>query len=87
MDLPPHKCSLTIQHNECRDMYKTVVEWVEDEHVSYFDWQNEECKQRAIDTNEMWTMQWYPNTPIGFVAVAAPTLEELLSFAKVRGNT
>ena len=38
-------------------------------------------KQVCIDTNELWTLQWCPNTPIGFNAVAASTFEELIDLA------
>ncbi len=46
-----------------------------------FDWENKEAEARAIAADEIWTLQWYPNTPVGFNSIAAPTLEELLAFA------
>ena len=45
-------------------------------------WESEEAKQRAIEMDECWTLQLYPDTPIGFMAIAAPTLEDLLRFMR-----
>jgi len=75
--LPNHKCSLTITHNEHKNCYETVAQ-----HLMQCDysWQSEEHRQRSINTNELWTMQWYPETPIGFLLAAAPTLQELIGF-------
>ena len=79
--LPAHKCSLHLGHNAHHDVYQSASDWCKhnDEYGTY-EWQNEEAKQRAIATGEIWTMKWYPNTPVGFNAVAAPTLQELLSW-------
>lgn len=76
--LPEHKCGLYLQHNEHRDLYETAADYIADN--DRFQWKDEESKQRAIDTNEIWTLQWYPETPVGFCAAAAPTLEELLAY-------
>lgn len=82
MNLPKHECSLSINHNCCRDYYQTVEQWVDqDDGCIKPEWKDEASKQQAIDTNEIWTMQWYPITPIGNHYVAAPTLEELLDWA------
>jgi hypothetical protein len=75
MKLPKHKCSLTISHNSHKDCYDEILDYVDDNN---FDWYNEEHKIRCIATNEIWEMHWYPETPIGFICVVAPTLEELL---------
>lgn len=78
MKLPPHKCGLFLTHNEHRDYYEPVTKWIA-EHE--YDWPSDEAKARALATDEVWVLQWYPETPIGFNLVAAPTLEELLAFA------
>lgn len=80
MKLPEHKCGLFLQHNEHRDYYEDAEYYI-NQHKDQYEWKSEEHKKRAIETDEIWTLQWYPNTPIGFLAVAAPTLEELLEFA------
>lgn len=80
MELPKHKASLTICHNDHKDVYETPEQWIVD-HDDWCEWKNDEDKQRAIDTDSIWTIQWYPETPIGFITVAAPTLPELLEWA------
>ena len=80
MIFPEHKCGLTISHNECRNYYQTVRQYLD-----YMEagptWPSEEDKALAIETNEMWEIQWYPKTPIGFFHVAATTLEAALELA------
>ena len=45
------------------------------------DWPSEEERQKAIRENSVWTIQWYPNTPIGFNCVAASTFEAAARYA------
>jgi hypothetical protein len=80
MKLPKHECGLYLTHNEHRDYYETPEEWIA-ANSNRLDWESEEHKQRAIDTDQVWVLHWYPNTPVGFNCVAAPTIEELLAFA------
>jgi hypothetical protein len=83
-NLPAHKCGLYLEHNACRDAHQTVEKWLESEQDWNGDpnsWKSDEQRQRAIATNEVWTLQWYPETPIGSHTIAAPTIDELLQFA------
>lgn len=84
-DLPKHKCSLYIQHNDHKSFYESVESWVIDNDDMY-SWKSVTTKQEAIDTDSVWTIQWYPDTPIGFISLAAPTLESLLEFALLCEN-
>ena len=81
MNLPAHACGLYLTHNRHRDYYETVEELLAK--VDHIDdeWASPEARQRAIDTGELWELQWYPRTPIGSHSIMAPTLEELLAFA------
>jgi hypothetical protein len=80
-NLPRHKCGLSIEHNYHKNDYETVEEHltgIED----FYKFSSEEAKAKCIETDELWTMVWYPNAPIGFInAIAAPTLIDLLLFA------
>jgi hypothetical protein len=80
---PKHDCELVLRHNENRSIYQSVAEFLEDRDDPNYaaTWESAEHKARAIATNELWELQWYPNTPISFNNIMAPTLEELLSFA------
>ena len=75
--LPPHKCGLFLTHNEHKDYYETVATQVEDGRIEEDHWVSEEEKQKAIDTDEMWELQWYPDTPIGSHTLVASTLEAI----------
>jgi hypothetical protein len=77
--LPPHKYSLSLTHNQPRDYHETVKEYLDDDiNSDRIEWVSEEEKQKAIATNEIWEIQWYPDTPIGFYCVAASTLDALM---------
>jgi hypothetical protein len=77
--IPGHKCSLTISHNQHRNYYESATEYI----FRFPDgWKDEKSKQRAIDTDEIWELQWYPDTPVGFRRVYAPSLAELLELSK-----
>jgi len=81
---PPHKCSLEITHNKHRDYHETAEERIRQQEGYECPpaWRSEEEKARAIATNELWEMDWYPDTPIGSYSICAPTLEELLDHAR-----
>ena len=77
---PKHNISMTLTHNEHKNYYKTVKELI-DGSSGFYNFENENYKKISIDTDEIWTLQWYPDTSIGFYSVAAPTLADLLRFA------
>lgn len=76
---PKHKCGLHLTHNQHLDYYQSVEEYLKDERTG--GWKDEESKLRAIATNELWELQWSPDTPAGSHKLYSPTLEELLEFA------
>lgn len=78
MKLPKHACGLHLTHNQHKDFYEDISDYIQRDPNCFKD---EAAKAKAIETNEIWELQWYPNTPIGFLKVAAPTLEEVLSLA------
>jgi hypothetical protein len=79
MKLPKHAASLTIQHNDHKGIYQSAADWIEENEI--FRWKDEASQQRAIETDSIWTLMWYPDTPIGSYSIAAPTLEEVLAWA------
>ena len=83
IDFPAH-LTLTLTHNEHKNYYQTVDESIDKREHGYADWVSPEQRQKAIDTDECWTLQWYPNTPIGFRILSAADLDVLL--ASVRGD-
>jgi len=82
MDLPEHKCGLFLTHNEHRDYYETAQHFIENLEGLAEDFESPEAMKIAIETDSIWVLQWYPNTPVGFHRVAAPTLEDCIRLAK-----
>lgn len=90
--LPRHDCSLTLCHNEHRDYYLTC-EQAEAEAVARhgpatWSWVSPEQRAKALETNDYWSIQWYPDTPIGSYKVYAADLSALLEYVEtldVRG--
>lgn len=62
IEWPAHKASSHLTHNQHLAYYRTVAEAIEDEDHGMDDWVSEEQKQKAIATNDCWTLQWYPET-------------------------
>ena len=83
MDFPKHDASLILTHNDHKSYYKTVAQAVEENDHGYRDdnWVSPEQKQKAIDTNKCWMLQWYPDTPRGFYILSAADLDVLLAAA------
>lgn len=80
MKLPNDKAGLYLIHNEHKGYYESASQWLSNK-LPQPSWKSEASKAAAIETDEIWTLQWYPRTPVGFNYIAAPTLEELLEFA------
>jgi hypothetical protein len=75
---PAHKCGLYLEHNAHRTVRSKLQDFIEEEEGLEDRFESPESKRRSIDTDELWTLQWYPETSIGFCKIAAPTLEEVL---------
>lgn len=44
------------------------------------EWVSDADKERALRENSVWTIQFYPRTPVGFYAFHAATLEGLMNY-------
>lgn len=80
---PAHECGLFLAHNEHKDYYQTVADRIrnEDHGCLAINFVSPEQMQKAIDTNEMWVLQWYPRTPITSYILSAADLDVLLAAA------
>ena len=83
LKLPAHECSLKLEHNPHRSDYESLPVWcsLNALHGTY-KWCDEGAEARAVASGELWVLQWHPDTPVAFHAIAAPTLNELLKFAR-----
>lgn len=81
----PNHISLTIKHNPHKEGYKSAEQWFEFKETwipdgEEFDY-TPEIRQKCIEKDSIWQIIWYPDTPVGFCEVIAPSLEEALSLA------
>lgn len=81
MKFPEHKASLTLTHNDHKSYYQTVAESIERGDHGYDRWINEEQKKKAVESNDCWMIQWFPDTPVGSCTLAAADLAALLEAA------
>jgi hypothetical protein len=81
---------LAIRFNDHAVNYQSVEEWLIDQGDGsgecWFEWASADERDKAIVTNKVWTCQWYPNTPVGFYAVAASSYEVLMAAVNSRGQ-
>jgi hypothetical protein len=83
MKFPRHRASLHLTHNDHLSCYETVQQYIDEGSHGYNAecWISEEQKQKAIETNDCWFLQWYPDTPVGSCILAAADLDVLLEAA------
>ncbi len=80
-DFPAHAASLHLTHNDHKSTYETIEAW-EEHGEREDDWVSREQREKAIANDSVWELQWYPNTPIGFIRLLACDLDVLLAAAK-----
>lgn len=83
---PPHKGGLHITHNRHHSYYETVEQAIGnsgDGHCTYAqgDFVDEAEVAICIATDSVWSIQWYPSTPVGFSIVHAASLSRALMAA------
>lgn len=78
---PKHECGLYLTHNENRNEHISIQEWIILNGEQYA-WESKAAQQISISSDELWTLRWYPNTAVGFHAIAASTFEDLLRIAE-----
>ncbi len=85
--MPPHKASCTITHNDHLSGYRTILE-EEGFNPQWFKgaWVSEESRAYAIEHNELWTLQWYPETPVGFCNLHAGRWEDIVRHLKANAG-
>ncbi|WP_227461630.1 hypothetical protein [Cupriavidus pauculus] len=82
------KCvSLSIQYNDHVLIYQPIVDWlIENCGPNRLYEVTDDDRAEIVRTGECWTLRWYPDTPVGFNAVAAATLERCIEIATGAGH-
>ena len=65
----PNYCSVAKFHEEGGAM------------AEHGDWTSDQERDKAIAGNSEWSLQWYPDTPVGFYCVKASSLTAILDAA------
>lgn len=83
---PRHDAGLFLEHNPHLNLYESVERYLTDsktgtDGIEVIDWEQPADREESIRTGELWTLQWYSDTPVGFHSIAAPTFEKLLAYA------
>jgi len=76
--------SLTLNYNDHHSSYEDAKEWWADEIERWgrsdSNWVSLEEKDKALDTDSVWMLQVYPNSPVGFNIYFASSLQALLEY-------
>ncbi len=75
--LPEHKCGLYISHNPHKYYYETVEQYFKDYSSDFI---STEQQKLSIQTDELWEIRWYPDTPVGSYRVHAASLNALKEY-------
>lgn len=70
--LPEHKCGLYLTHNDHKDMYELIQDCYEPK-----DFISPEEYEKAIKEDSVWTLEWYPDTPVGRHVMRASSLQAI----------
>lgn len=89
MLLPRHKVALYLTHNDHKSVYETAAQWVEKRETlgGPPEFTSPEERAKAIETDELWELQWYPDTPVGSHHVCASSLGAIMAWLKAEGFT
>lgn len=83
MQFPAH-VSLSLTHNEHAAYYDRAEAYYGEPNYDLTDWVSEEQRTKAFETQSVWELHWYPNTPVGFHRVLAADLDALMAHVAER---
>lgn len=72
------KAGVYLEANKFRDYYETIEEAVAEELVET----DRELTERIIKENQLVSLQFYPDTPVGFYKVYGTSVDEVVEKAK-----
>lgn len=73
--------SMHVMCDEHKSSYQTAKEAIDGrEYFSPEDFVSPEEMQRAIEDNSIWSLQWYPHTPVGFCVMHASSFQAILDY-------
>ena len=84
--LPRHAASLHLTHNQHRAYYRTVAQEDDEaaERGQAWSWVSDAQRAKARETDDVWELHWYPDTPIGSFCIYAADLTALLTYVEAQ---
>lgn len=79
--------SLSIDFNDHAANYIDAAKERADGDLPDDEWISESERDKALGLNQVWTLQWYPDTPVGFCRKRASTLPALLMWIAENART
>ncbi len=76
----PKNLSMSIDHNNHKNFYQNIETYFSN-YDFFKDCISQEDLKICIEKDELWELQWYPNTPISFYKVISYSLERCLELA------
>jgi hypothetical protein len=76
-----HTCFHLTFNDEHAVNYMTAADYFEGSPDWDYGWISPEEREKAIANNSVWTLQWYPDTPVGFLLMRASTAAAVLAAA------
>lgn len=76
INFPPYEVSCYLEYNEHKS----------DSRLEYYfrcfdikveDFRSEDDYNKSVETDELWSLQWYPNTPVGFCKIYGSTSDKI----------
>lgn len=77
--------SLTLTFNDHTANYVDAAKEYADGDMPDDEWVSESERDKALGLNQVWTLQWYPDTPVGCHIVRASSLAALLGWVIEHG--
>lgn len=79
----PRHINLSIEHQPHKSNYESIEsyeQWRGSRAAD--DWASPEQREKAIATDNLWTVQWYPDSPVAFCFMMGADLDVLLARIK-----
>lgn len=81
--VPKNVGGYSITHNDHKIYHEDVKTYVERLHLEPLgddDWVSVESREFAYANDELWEIQWYPDSTVGFCSLYAGRLEDLVKY-------
>lgn len=80
---PPHKAGMALEHNTHKDYYETLKTAVHNDCLGLYPddaFISPDDKALCIANDDIWTLTWCEETPVGYYRKHASTFEKLMAY-------